>query len=161
MVIKPAVGVADFASNVTEGQLGCIYIKQVLTASSGFRNTTTMFDPPTQDRVRQVCIKASFVCCANSLEQPRHVPFDGVLGTYSAREAIGQTWMREVDRGHFKRDLYVAHIGESRPNRAPHVVNQIHLWSRRRDPRWRQRCPHNDFSYHLVLLGQAPLGLVP
>jgi len=77
-VIKPAVGVADFASNVTEG----------------LRNTTTMFDPPTQDRVRQ----------------PRHVPFDGVLGTYSAREAIGQTWMREVDRGHFKRDHYVAHV---------------------------------------------------
>ena len=73
-----------------------------------------MFDPPTQDRVRQVCPKASVVCRANNLEQPRHVPFDSVLGTYSAREAIGQTWMREVDRGHFKRDLYVAHIGESR-----------------------------------------------
>ena len=24
--------------------------------------------------------------------------------------------MREVDRGHFKRDLYVAHLGESRPH---------------------------------------------
>ena len=27
VVIKPAVGVADFASNVTEGQLGYIYIE--------------------------------------------------------------------------------------------------------------------------------------
>ena len=71
-----------------------------------------MFDPPIQDRVRQVRTKVLIVCRPNSLFQPRHVPFDGVLGTYSAREAIGQTWMREVDRGHFKRDLYVAHLGE-------------------------------------------------
>lgn len=87
----------------------------MLIENSGFRNTTTMFDPPTQDRVRQVCIKVSTVCRPNRPHQPRHVPFDGVLGAYSAREAIGQTWMREVDRGHFKRDLYVAHLGESRP----------------------------------------------
>jgi vacuolar protein sorting-associated protein 13A/C len=43
--------------------------------------------------------------------QPRHVPFDGVLKPYSSREAIGQQWLREVDEGNFKHQVYVAHIG--------------------------------------------------
>jgi vacuolar protein sorting-associated protein 13A/C len=45
------------------------------------------------------------------IPQPRHVPFDGVLKLYSSREAIGQQWLREVDEGNFKHQIYVAHIG--------------------------------------------------
>ncbi|EIW86715.1 vacuolar protein sorting-associated protein 13 [Coniophora puteana RWD-64-598 SS2] len=77
-VTKPAVGVFDLASNVSEG----------------IRNTTTVFDKPERDRVRP----------------PRHVPSDGVLVPYSAREAQGQYMMRDLDNGAFRQESYVAHI---------------------------------------------------
>ncbi|KAG1749982.1 vacuolar protein sorting-associated protein 13 [Suillus paluster] len=77
-VTKPAVGVFDLASNLSEG----------------IRNTTTVFDKPERDRVRL----------------PRHVPPDGILVPFSAREALGQYWMRDLDNGAFRKEAYVAHI---------------------------------------------------
>lgn len=78
VVTKPAVGVFDLASNLSEG----------------IRNTTTVFDKPERDRVRL----------------PRHVPPDGILVPFSAREALGQYWMRDLDNGAFRKEAYVAHI---------------------------------------------------
>ncbi|KAJ4486135.1 vacuolar protein sorting-associated protein 13 [Lentinula aciculospora] len=62
--------------------------------SEGIRNTTTVFDSPERDRVRL----------------PRLVPHDQVLRPYSAREAMGQYWMRDLNNGAYRGELYVAHI---------------------------------------------------
>lgn len=32
---------------------------------------------------------------------------------FSAREALGQYWMRDLDNGSFRKEAYVAHIGMS------------------------------------------------
>ncbi|KIK70982.1 hypothetical protein GYMLUDRAFT_33082 [Collybiopsis luxurians FD-317 M1] len=62
--------------------------------SEGIRNTTTVFDNPDRDRVRL----------------PRLVSHDQVLRPYSAREAMGQYWMKDLNSGAYRRELYVAHI---------------------------------------------------
>ncbi|KAF4605212.1 hypothetical protein EYR40_003995 [Pleurotus pulmonarius] len=62
--------------------------------SEGIRNTTTVFDNPARDRSRL----------------PRLVPSDGVLSPYSAREAMGQYWMRDLENGAYRKESYVAHI---------------------------------------------------
>jgi len=77
-VTKPVVGVFDLASNVSEG----------------IRNTTTVFDAPARERVRQ----------------PRHTPADGVLIPYNARAANGQYFMKELNEGIYRTEFYVAHI---------------------------------------------------
>lgn len=52
---KPAVGVFDLASNVSEGSLvHCLHSFVIADASVGIRNTTTVFDKPERDRVRPV-----------------------------------------------------------------------------------------------------------
>ncbi|KAF9044538.1 vacuolar protein sorting-associated protein 13 [Hymenopellis radicata] len=77
VVTKPVIGVFDLASNVSEG----------------IRNTTTVFDNPEKDRMRQ----------------PRLVPSDGVLAPYSPRDATGQYWMRDLNNGVYRKEHYVAH----------------------------------------------------
>ncbi|KAI0669883.1 vacuolar protein sorting-associated protein 13 [Trametes maxima] len=83
-VTKPVIGVFDLASNVSEGKLGDVRI----------RNTTTVFDNPARDRVRL----------------PRLVPADGVLVPYAEREALGQYWMKDLEQGRYRGETYVAHI---------------------------------------------------
>lgn len=111
VVVQPVEGFEreggiGLAKGVAKGVAG-LFVKPVVgvtdlfaNTATGVRNTATMFDPPDRGRARI----------------PRHVPFDGVLKVYSQREAIGQQWLREVDEGHFKHQVYVAHI-ESEPNR--------------------------------------------
>ncbi|EST05630.1 Vacuolar protein sorting-associated protein 13A N-terminal domain protein [Kalmanozyma brasiliensis GHG001] len=77
-ITKPAVGVFDLASNVTEG----------------VRNTTMVFDQNDIDRVRL----------------PRYIAADGIVRPYSDREALGQTWLKNVDNGRLMKDSYVAHV---------------------------------------------------
>ncbi|SPO25926.1 related to VPS13 - involved in regulating membrane traffic [Ustilago trichophora] len=77
-ITKPAVGVFDLASNVTEGM----------------RNTTMVFDQNDIDRVRL----------------PRYIASDGIVRPYSDREALGQTWLKNVDNGRLMKDCYVAHV---------------------------------------------------
>lgn len=77
-ITKPAVGVFDLASNVTEGM----------------RNTTMVFDQNDIDRVRL----------------PRYIGSDGIVRPYSDREALGQTWLKNVDNGRLMKDSYVAHV---------------------------------------------------
>jgi len=104
-VMKPIEGAESegafgFFKGVGKGLVGAV-TKPVVgvfdlasNVAEGVRNTTTVFDNPERDRARM----------------PRHVPADGVLRPYSAREAMGQYWMRDLDNGAFRRETYVAHI---------------------------------------------------
>ncbi|KAI0139290.1 hypothetical protein BJ166DRAFT_126349 [Pestalotiopsis sp. NC0098] len=78
LLTKPAVGVLDFASNVSEG----------------VRNTTTVFDGSELDRVRIT----------------RFIPSDGVVRPYNQREALGQSWLKQVDNGRYFNEEYIAHL---------------------------------------------------
>ncbi|GAW22149.1 hypothetical protein ANO14919_116840 [Xylariales sp. No.14919] len=78
LATKPAVGVFDLASNVSEG----------------IRNTTTVFDGSELDRVRIA----------------RFVPLDGIVRPYNQREALGQSWLKQVDNGKYFNEDYIAHI---------------------------------------------------
>jgi vacuolar protein sorting-associated protein 13A/C len=105
VVMKPiegaeSEGALGFLKGVGKGLVGAV-TKPVVgvfdlasNVSEGIRNTTTVFDNPERDRVRV----------------PRHVPVDGVLRPYSAHEAMGQYWMKDLDNGAFRREAYVAHI---------------------------------------------------
>ncbi|KAI0535905.1 vacuolar protein sorting-associated protein 13 [Xylaria digitata] len=78
LATKPAVGVFDLASNVSEG----------------IRNTTTVFDGSELDRVRIA----------------RFIPLDGIVRPYNQREALGQSWLKQVDNGKYFNEDYIAHI---------------------------------------------------
>ncbi|KAJ8122891.1 hypothetical protein ONZ43_g1029 [Nemania bipapillata] len=78
LATKPAVGIFDLASNVSEG----------------IRNTTTVFDGSELDRVRIA----------------RFVPADGIVRPYNQREALGQSWLKQVDNGKYFNEDYIAHI---------------------------------------------------
>ncbi|KAK4642106.1 Vacuolar protein sorting-associated protein 13 [Podospora bellae-mahoneyi] len=78
LATKPAIGVLDFASNISEG----------------VRNTTTVFDGSELDRVRL----------------PRYIPADGIVRPYSQREALGQSWLKQVDNGKYFDEQYIAHL---------------------------------------------------
>ncbi|KAK3937378.1 putative vacuolar protein sorting-associated protein [Diplogelasinospora grovesii] len=78
LATKPAIGVLDFASNVSEG----------------LRNTTTVFDGSELDRVRL----------------PRYIPADGIVRPYNQREALGQSWLKQVDNGKYFDEQYIAHL---------------------------------------------------
>ncbi|PWN54382.1 hypothetical protein IE53DRAFT_157097 [Violaceomyces palustris] len=82
-ITKPAVGVFDLASNVSEGM----------------RNTTVVFDQSDIDRVRL----------------PRFIASDGIVRPYSDREALGQTWLKNVDNGRLMKEHYVAHVDVGSP----------------------------------------------
>lgn len=66
----------------------------LISVQLGIRNTTTVFDAPDRERVRQ----------------PRHIPADGVLVPYDARAASGQYLMKELNDGAYRNEFYVAHI---------------------------------------------------
>ncbi|KAJ2927125.1 hypothetical protein H1R20_g9964, partial [Candolleomyces eurysporus] len=94
-------GALGFFKGVGKGLVGSAVTKPVVgvfdlasNVSEGIRNTTTVFDSPERDRVRM----------------PRLIPADGVLRSYSAREALGQYWMKDLNEGAYRRELYVAHI---------------------------------------------------
>ncbi|KAF8078623.1 vacuolar protein sorting-associated protein 13, partial [Lyophyllum atratum] len=93
-------GALGFFKGVGKGLVGVV-TKPVIgvfdlasNVSEGIRNTTTVFDSPERERVRL----------------PRHVSADGVLRPYSAREALGQYWMRDLNNGAYRQESYIAHI---------------------------------------------------
>ncbi|KAJ7071032.1 vacuolar protein sorting-associated protein 13 [Mycena amicta] len=93
-------GAFGFFKGVGKGLVGAV-TKPVVgvfdlasNVSEGIRNTTTVFDGPARDRVRL----------------PRHVSADGVLRPYDARAATGQYWLRDLDNGTYRQEVYVAHI---------------------------------------------------
>nr|ODO02780.1 vacuolar protein sorting-associated protein vps13 [Cryptococcus depauperatus CBS 7855] len=93
-------GAAGFAKGVGKGFVGLftkpvVGVMDFLSASTeGIRNTTTVFDQIDIDRVRL----------------PRYIALDGVLRPFSPREAIGQSWLKDLDGGAFFNDSYIAHI---------------------------------------------------
>ncbi|KAI1802701.1 vacuolar protein sorting-associated protein 13 [Daldinia bambusicola] len=62
--------------------------------SEGIRNTTTVFDGSELDRVRLT----------------RFIPVDGIVRPYSQREALGQSWLKQVDNGKYFNEDYIAHL---------------------------------------------------
>lgn len=62
--------------------------------SEGIRNTTTVFDGSELDRVRLT----------------RFVPADGIVRPYNQREALGQSWLKQVDNGKYFNENYIAHL---------------------------------------------------
>ncbi|KAI5124698.1 hypothetical protein M0805_004304 [Coniferiporia weirii] len=95
-----AEGAFGFFKGMGKGLVGAI-TKPVVgvfdlaaNVTEGIRNTTTVFDAPQRDRVRK----------------PRHVPVDGVLEPYLARKALGQSWMRDIQDGKYRKEFYIAHI---------------------------------------------------
>ncbi|KAH9950347.1 vacuolar protein sorting-associated protein 13 [Amylocystis lapponica] len=105
VVMKPiegaeSEGAKGFFKGVGKGLIGAVtkpvvgVLDLASNLSEGIRNTTTVFDNPARDRVRL----------------PRLIPSDAVLVPYSDREALGQYWMKDLDNGAYRGELYVAHI---------------------------------------------------
>ncbi|KAI0068196.1 hypothetical protein BV25DRAFT_1793389 [Artomyces pyxidatus] len=103
IVMKPiegaeSEGALGFFKGVGKGMVGAVtkpvvgFFDLASNLSEGVRNTTMVFDNPARDRVRV----------------PRHIPADGI--PYSAREALGQYWMKDLEHGAYRQDSYVAHI---------------------------------------------------
>ncbi|EIW72804.1 hypothetical protein TREMEDRAFT_25659 [Tremella mesenterica DSM 1558] len=93
-------GAAGFAKGVGKGVVG-LFTKPVVgvmdfvsASTEGIRNTTTVFDQQELDRVRL----------------PRFIATDGVLRPFSAREALGQSWLKDLDAGAYFTESYVAHL---------------------------------------------------
>ncbi|KAG8880371.1 hypothetical protein FRB97_000908 [Tulasnella sp. 331] len=105
VVMKPLEGAEregalGFFKGVGKGLVGAITKPAVgvfdlaSNFTEGIRNTTTVFDNNTRNRKRV----------------PRHIPADGILAPYSQREAVGQSWMKDLDNGKYRSELYVAHL---------------------------------------------------
>nr|XP_019015055.1 vacuolar protein sorting-associated protein vps13 [Kwoniella pini CBS 10737]OCF53836.1 vacuolar protein sorting-associated protein vps13 [Kwoniella pini CBS 10737] len=93
-------GAIGFTKGIGKGFVG-LFTKPVVgvmdfvsSSTEGIRNTTTVFDQTDLDRVRL----------------PRFISADGVLRPFSDREALGQSWLKDLDAGAFFHDSYVAHI---------------------------------------------------
>ncbi|KAJ2597508.1 Vacuolar protein sorting-associated protein 13 [Coemansia sp. RSA 1721] len=92
-------GVGGFFKGVGKGLVGVV-TKPVIgmfdlasNVTEGIRNTTTVFE---RDLDRQ--------------RLPRHIGRDGIITVYSSREALGQAWMRELKKGAYAYDNYLAHL---------------------------------------------------
>ncbi|KAI6377701.1 hypothetical protein MCOR25_002425 [Pyricularia grisea] len=93
-------GALGFFKGVGKGVLG-FTTKPVIgvldlasNVSEGIRNTTTVFDGSELDRVRLT----------------RFISKDGIVRPYSQREALGQSWLKQVDNGKYFDEEYVAHL---------------------------------------------------
>ncbi|KAJ2823562.1 Vacuolar protein sorting-associated protein 13, partial [Coemansia furcata] len=92
-------GVGGFFKGVGKGLVGVV-TKPVIgmfdlasNVTEGIRNTTTVFE---RDLDRQ--------------RLPRYIGRDGIVTAYSGRAALGQAWMRELAKGAYARDCYLAHL---------------------------------------------------
>ncbi|KAJ1957836.1 Vacuolar protein sorting-associated protein 13, partial [Linderina pennispora] len=92
-------GVGGFLKGVGKGLVGVVTKPMIgmfdlaSNVTEGIRNTTTLFERDL-DRLRL----------------PRHIGKDGILAIYSEREALGQAWMRELRKGAYAYDSYLAHL---------------------------------------------------
>ncbi|KAJ2607329.1 Vacuolar protein sorting-associated protein 13 [Coemansia sp. RSA 1365] len=92
-------GFGGFFRGVGKGLVGAV-TKPVVgmfdlasNVTEGIRNTTTVFE---RDLDRQ--------------RLPRHIGRDGIICVYDARAALGQAWMRELNKGAYVADDYLAHL---------------------------------------------------
>jgi len=93
-------GVAGFVKGVGKGLFG-LPTKAAIGAfdlasnmAEGVRNTTTVFDQEGLDRVRLT----------------RFIGQDGIVRSYSQREALGQFWLKTLDNGKYFHEDYIAHL---------------------------------------------------
>ncbi|KAJ1960073.1 Vacuolar protein sorting-associated protein 13, partial [Dipsacomyces acuminosporus] len=92
-------GVGGFFKGVGKGLVGVVTKPMIgmfdlaSNVTEGIRNTTTVFE---RDLDRQ--------------RLPRHVGRDGIITVYSSRESLGQAWMRELNKGAYAYDNYLAHL---------------------------------------------------
>jgi len=93
-------GALGFVKGVGKGLLG-VPTKAAIGAfdlasnmAEGVRNTTTVFDQDGLDRVRLT----------------RFIGTDGVVRSYSQREALGQFWLKTLDNGKYFNEDYIAHL---------------------------------------------------
>ncbi|ORY32314.1 hypothetical protein BCR39DRAFT_523905, partial [Naematelia encephala] len=97
-------GAVGFAKGVGKGVAGFFFkptvgvMDFISSSAEGLRNTTTVFDQGDLDRVRL----------------PRFLAMDGVLRPFSAREALGQSWLKDLEAGAYFSESYVAHLGSFR-----------------------------------------------
>lgn len=161
MVIKPAVGVVDFASNVSEGQLSCIYTNKCSLETQGSAIPLQCLTPQPKTgsgrcvlrpRLFAELITSSSLDMSHSIVCSEHTPRGKLLAKHGCAKSI-----EDISNGISMLPTLVS----QGVNRTPYLINQTYLRFRPRDPRWRQRHPSDDFSYYIVLLGQAPVGLVP
>ncbi|KAJ2768167.1 Vacuolar protein sorting-associated protein 13, partial [Coemansia nantahalensis] len=92
-------GVGGFLKGVGKGLVGVV-TKPVVgmfdlasNVTEGIRNTTTVFE---RDLDRQ--------------RLPRFVGRDAIVTAYSPRDALGQAWMQELNKGAYAADAYLAHL---------------------------------------------------
>ncbi|KAJ4295319.1 Vacuolar protein sorting-associated protein 13 [Kalmusia sp. IMI 367209] len=93
-------GALGFVKGVGKGLLG-VPTKAAIGAfdlasnmAEGVRNTTTVFDQEGLDRVRLT----------------RFIGQDGIVRSYSQREALGQFWLKTLDNGKYFNEDYIAHL---------------------------------------------------
>ncbi|KAG6005238.1 hypothetical protein E4U21_000317 [Claviceps maximensis] len=93
-------GALGFFKGVGKGVLGLAtkpavgVLDMASNLSEGIRNTTTVFDGQELERTRF----------------PRFIPQDGIVRPYSAREAMGQYWLKQVDNGRYFDEQYIGHL---------------------------------------------------
>ncbi|KAG6037900.1 hypothetical protein E4U41_004657 [Claviceps citrina] len=93
-------GALGFFKGVGKGVLGLAtkpavgVLDMASNVSEGIRNTTTVFDAQELERTRF----------------PRFIPSDGIVRPYSAREAMGQYWLKQVDNGKYFDEQYIGHL---------------------------------------------------
>ncbi|KAK9693430.1 Vacuolar protein sorting-associated protein 13 [Basidiobolus ranarum] len=93
-------GVGGFFRGIGKGLVGVV-TKPVVgvfdmanNVTEGIRNTTILFDQNESERIRL----------------PRYVSRDGILRRYDPVEAQGQFWLKEVDKGMYFHETYIAHL---------------------------------------------------
>lgn len=107
----------------------------------GIRNTTTVFDAPARERVRQ----------------PRHTPADGVLIPYDARAANGQHLMKELNDGAYRDEFYVAHI-----SRSSSLLSTIRILMGISRRPWRRQYRASDcYPSYFLLVEKVGVGMGP
>lgn len=82
---KTAIGFLDMASNVSEG----------------VRNTTTLLDAHSINRIRP----------------PRFIARDGIIRPFDFEEAEAQVWLKTANKGQYYNDQYISHISLACDNR--------------------------------------------
>lgn len=93
-------GAAGFMKGLGKGLVGLPtktaigFFDLASSVSEGVRNTTTVFDGDAIDKVRPT----------------RFIGHDGIVRPYSEREAVGQSWAKQVDNGRYFDDEYLAHL---------------------------------------------------
>ena len=99
-------GAAGFVQGLGRGLVGAVtkpaagFFDLASNVTEGLRNTTTVFEQNDIDRVRL----------------PRYIALDDIVRPYSAREALGQYWLYQLDHGRVQDDHYIAHVDTPGPS---------------------------------------------